>query len=129
VVAGHIVLVVVQAEVDNALVVAVGHIVLEVAVVRIALAVVADHTGPEVAVVDTVQERHNLAVAEELHTGLEAGHHIDSVAAHHIGLAVVAGCSLAGAGSHRTVDFALGVVDDSLAVGVADRILGAAGLL
>lgn len=102
-------------------------------VVRIVPEVVVDHTGLAVAV-DTVQERRSLAVVGELHTVLEAGRHTGSVAAHHIDLAVVAGRSLAVAGSHRTVDFALVAVDDSLAVEVvdivdADRILGAAGLL
>jgi len=130
--AHHTGLVVDQAEVDIVLEVAAGRTVLEVVVVRIVPGVVVDHTGLAVAV-DTVQERRSLAVVGELHTVLEAGRHTGSVAAHHIDLAVVAGRSLAVAGSHRTVDFALVAVDDSLAVEVvdivdADRILGAAGL-
>lgn len=117
-------LVVVQAEVDTVLGVVGGHIVLEVDV---------GHIVPE-AVVDTVQERHSLGVVEELRTGPGAGRHSDSAAAHHIGLGVAAGRSLAEAGSHRTADFALAEVDGSLAVEVvdiadADRILGVAGLL
>jgi hypothetical protein len=94
-----------------------------------------------VAVVGTVQERHNLAVVEErhigpeaeLHTGPEVDRHTGSAAAHHIDLAEVAGRSLAEAGSHRTVDFALVAVDGNLVVEVVDivaagRILEGAGL-
>jgi hypothetical protein len=113
--------------------VVVDHIVLEVAV-RIVLEAVAVHTGLEAVVVDIVRERHSLVAEGELHTGPEAGRHTDLAAAHRIELAVVAGRSLVEAGSHRTVDFALVAVDDSLAVEVvdtvdADRSLGAAGLL
>jgi hypothetical protein len=131
--AGQIDLVAVQAEVDTVPGVAAGRTVLEV---------VAGHTGPVVAVVGTVQERHNLAVVEErhigpeaeLHTGPEVDRHTGSAAAHHIDLAEVAGRSLAEAGSHRTVDFALVAVDGNLVVEVVDivaagRILEGAGLL
>jgi hypothetical protein len=111
---------------------AVVHIVL-VVVVHIVLGAAADRTGP-VAVVDTVQERHNPVVVGELHTGPEAGRRTDLAAAHHIGLVVVVGRSFAEAGSLRIVGFALVAVDDSRAVEVAgtvdaERNLGAAGLL
>ena len=121
-----------QVVVDTVLGVA-DHTVLE-AVVHIVLEVVAVHTDPEVAVVDTAQVRHSPVAGEELHTGPEVDRRTDLAAAHHIDLAVVADHNLVEAGSLRTVGSALVAVVDNLAAEevdtvVADRSLVAAGLL